>query len=166
MRGVTIRYYAYRATVSVGFTAPVWYLYLIETTSFGIAGVLQAIWWIGLVVFPVVVAAALILIAPAPVVAFPSFFLARGGRQLTTTLAGQYLNDRLASAGRATVLSGLGMAISLGGAAVQLSAGWLAGRLGPVTALAVFGLALAVLVVVVRATDRPFDGTPAFSRAD
>lgn len=47
------RYYLYRATVAVGLATPVWVVYLIARTDPATAGLLQAVWWLALVVFEV-----------------------------------------------------------------------------------------------------------------
>lgn len=104
--------------------------------------------------FPLAMGLLLVGVALVPPLALAVFVVARGGRSVTRTLAGQYVNDRIESVGRATTLSALGMAYNVAGGSVQLAAGWLAETVAPTTALGVFGVALlvglAATAVVVR----------------
>jgi MFS family permease len=49
-----LKYYLYRATAAVGFTAPIWYLYLKVTTgSYALAAAANAVWWTSLILFEI-----------------------------------------------------------------------------------------------------------------
>ena len=49
-----LKYYLYRATAAVGFTTPIWYLYLEATTgSYALAAAANAVWWTCLILFEV-----------------------------------------------------------------------------------------------------------------
>jgi len=67
----------------------------------------------------------------------------RSLRQVARPVRDGYLNDRLADVGRATVLSGVSMVLSLVGAVARLAAGPLATRTGPVAFLGLAGVGLA-----------------------
>lgn len=71
-------------------------------------------------------------IAVAPVLAVPVLFFNRGVRVLTRPIRNQYLNDRLDDVGRATVLSGASMALSLAGGVAKILGGWLVAGPGPI----------------------------------
>ncbi len=88
------------------------------------------------------VAYASLAVAPAAVV--PVLFLYRSARQVLRPVRNQYLNDRLADVGRATVLSGVSMVLSLAGAVARLVGGEVAAVTGPITFLAVAGVGLSL----------------------
>ncbi len=106
---------------------------------------------------PVVAAAyGLLLFVPGLVLA--AGFLYRSLRSVLLPLRNGYLNDRLPDAGRATVLSGVSMALSLAGGLARIGAGSVADALGPVRVIAVAGVATATLAGVVWAGTRPLAG--------
>ncbi|WP_435333815.1 MFS transporter [Haloarchaeobius sp. TZWWS8] len=88
-----------------------------------------------------------------PVLVVPLLFVNRAGKTLLDPVRNQYLNDRLGDVGRATVLSGASMVLSVVSGAASLGGGWLAEALGPVQAIGVAGvgamLAAGVLWVAV-----------------
>lgn len=88
-----------------------------------------------------------LLVAPAllPVLAFPAFFAVKASGSVLRPIAGQYLNDRVEDVGRATVLSGATMALSLVAGAVKLGGGWVAEATGPIRFLALACVGLAAL---------------------
>jgi MFS family permease len=88
-------------------------------------------------------------VAILPVAILPVFFLYRGGRTVLRPLRNQYLNDRLADVGRATVLSGVSMVLSLVGGVARLAGGPVAASTGPTLFLALAGVTLATLAGVV-----------------
>ena len=83
-------------------------------------------------------------IAVLPALAVPAFLLLRAVQRVTQSLAGQYLNDRVRSAGRATVLSVFGMVYSVFGIPVRIGGGRLAEAMPVTTAVAVVGSTLLV----------------------
>lgn len=90
---------------------------------------------------PVVgLAYAAILVLPLATV--PVLFLYRSARTVLQPVRDQYLNDHLADVGRATVLSGASMVLSLAGVGARLAGGAAAEVVGPVTVLAAAGVAL------------------------
>jgi MFS family permease len=103
---------------------------------------------------PVVVALyGALLVAPLSVVVV--LFGYRSLRQVARPLRNQYLNDRLADVGRATVLSGVSMVLSLVGVGARLVAGPLAAETGAVAFLGLAGLGLAALAGVLWVATSP-----------
>jgi len=78
-------------------------------------------------------------IALVPVLVVPVFFLNRGLKTVVGPLRDQYLNDRLEDVGRATVLSGASMALSLASGTATTASGWLVELLGPLQFLVAAG---------------------------
>jgi len=95
-------------------------------------------------------AGSLLVASFVPLVALPAFVLLRGVRGVTRPMANAYLNERLGSAGRATVLSGASMAYSLLAIPFSLGVGVLADATAPLTAMAVVGAVLAGVTVLGR----------------
>ncbi|MFC4247714.1 MFS transporter [Natribaculum luteum] len=95
-------------------------------------------------VLPFVVGAALIGMYYVPVLALPTFLVARGLSDVTRSFAGQYVNDHVETLGRATVLSAMAMVSGLAVVPFQLGSGVISDIVSPLFALAVAG---AVLVV-------------------
>lgn len=83
-------------------------------------------------------------VAFLPAFVVPVLFLNRGLRVVTRPVRNQYLNDRLADVGRATVLSGVSMAISLVSGVARLVAGWGTEAVGVVEFLPWAGVVVAV----------------------
>lgn len=83
-------------------------------------------------------------VAVLPVAIVPVLFLYRAARSVLKPVRNQYLNDRLPDAGRATVLSGVSMVLSLAGAATRLAGGEIATVIGPVAFLAASGAVLSL----------------------
>lgn len=83
----------------------------------------------------------LALIAPAlvPVLAFPMFFVLRASRSLLRPITGQYVNDRIESAGRATVLSVVSMAYGVVRIPLTVASGVVADWFSPLVAVAALG---------------------------
>ncbi|WP_237560559.1 MFS transporter [Halostella litorea] len=88
---------------------------------------------------PVAVAAALVVPASLSAVALPAFFAMRAADALLRPMASGYLNDRVAGAGRATVLSAASMAYAVLRVPLILAGGVVADAAGPLTAVAGFG---------------------------
>jgi len=105
---------------------------------------------------PVVMAGSLVLAVVTPLAAVPAFFLGRGLKGVTQTLGSTYLNDRIASTGRATVLSAASMVYALTYVAARALGGALADRTSAIVALASFGVASVVFTTVLRIQTRPF----------
>jgi MFS family permease len=80
-----------------------------------------------------------------PLLLIPAVFTRRAVSQLVRPVRNEYLNDRLGDLGRATVLSGVSMALSLASGTANLLGGRVAEGLGPVTFLSATGVAVAVV---------------------
>jgi MFS family permease len=107
------------------------------------------------VLAPVVVGGLFLALWVLPVLAVPAFFVARAANTATVTLGNQYLNDRIDSVGRATVLSSASMALSLAVIPFELVGGVFADLLSPVRALTLFGGVLVVGVGVLWLAAEP-----------
>jgi MFS family permease len=92
-----------------------------------------------------VVAVAYGSLAVVPVAIVPVVFLYRAARTVLRPVRNGYLNERLADVGRATVLSGISMVLSLATVAARLATGPLAEVVGPAGVLAGAGVGLSVL---------------------
>ncbi|WP_425499771.1 MFS transporter [Natrinema caseinilyticum] len=106
-------------------------------------------------VLPFVVGAALIGMYFVPVLALPTFLFARGLADVTRTFAGQYVNDRIETLGRATVLSAMAMVSGLAVVPFQLGSGVISDSVSPLFALAVGGAILVVGSGAILLWERP-----------
>ena len=107
------------------------------------------------VVLPFVVGGALVGMAVVPVLALPTFLLARGLADVTRSFAAQYVNDRVDTVGRATVLSAMAMVSGLTVVPFQLGSGVISDVVSPLVALAVAGGVLVVGSALVLAWEVP-----------
>ena len=122
-----------------------------------------------LLVAPLALGAAAVSVGLAPLAAVPAFLTMRFLVNLATPLAETYLNDWTPSLGRATVLSGWSMTISLATIPVKLASGPLADVLGPFTAVALLGGLLAVcsgVVIAIRGDRIAADADDGVSAGD
>lgn len=90
-----------------------------------------------------VVGVAFAAVAVQPVLLIPVLVLNRGFNALARPVRNQYLNDRFSGVGRATVLSGASMVLSLSAAGADVIAGVVAEAVGPVRMLVGAGVAAA-----------------------
>lgn len=93
---------------------------------------------------PFVVAGLLVGQWALPLLALPAFVVVRGLAEATAVFAANYVNDRVASLGRATTLSAMAMVSGLTVVPFQLASGGLSDRFSPGVALAAAGVVLAV----------------------
>lgn len=98
--------------------------------------------WFGLV--PPALGALLVAVVAAPRLALVAFFAMRGVGAVSRPLASQYLNDRTASEGRATVLSAASTIRSVFTAPLNVLGGALAGAVAFPLALGLLGAGLLV----------------------
>jgi MFS family permease len=82
-------------------------------------------------------------VAVWPLALVPALFVTRAGNAATRPLRNQYLNDRLEDVGRATVLSGASMVLSVVAATADVLGGVIAETTGPVQFLTAAGLTTA-----------------------
>jgi len=100
-------------------------------------------WWF--LVVPFLVGALLVGSYLRPVVALVAFLLVRGIADVTRSLASHYINDRIETLGRATVLSAMAMVSGLAVIPFQLGSGVLSDGTSPLFALGVAGASLIVV---------------------
>lgn len=91
---------------------------------------------------PFLVGGALIGMYFVPLLALPTFLFARGLADVTRTFAGQYVNDRIETVGRATVLSAMAMVSGVTVIPFQLGSGVVSDLVSPLFALAIAGAVL------------------------
>jgi MFS family permease len=138
-----------------------WYYAAISLVSAGLsyhAGTIEdrlgiRAWFLAV---PVLAGAGLLGIAALPIVAVPVLLLVRAVAETTRSLASRYVNDRIDSAGRATVLSAMAMVSGLTVIPFQFAAGGLSDATAPELALAAAGGALIVGSVAILAWESPF----------
>jgi MFS family permease len=120
--------------------------------------------WLGVrgAILAVPAVTAVLLLAPAvvPLVAFPMFFVLKGGQSILRPIVGQYLNDRIESVGRATVLSGVSMVYALVRIPLSVGSGVVADATSPLTAVATLGATFVVLGGAVWLVGRPASDAP------
>ncbi|WP_255195116.1 MFS transporter [Halorarius litoreus] len=105
---------------------------------------------------PVVVASVLLAPLFAPALAIPAFFVLKALGPMHVTVRMRYLNDRVASVGRATVLSAASLCMSVTRLPFVLGAGVVADAYDPFVAVAVVGAAFLLAASVVLVVDSPF----------
>ncbi|PSP79139.1 MFS transporter [Halobacteriales archaeon QS_1_68_20] len=96
-----------------------------------------------------------------PALAFLALFLGRALVEPTRVLAGQYVNDRIETLGRATVLSAMAMVSGLTVIPFQLGSGALSDAASPLFALSLAGVALLVGSVAIHLWEVPVASTSA-----
>lgn len=122
--------------------------------------------WLGVrkVVFilPMTVAFFYLLPVFVPVAVFPMFFIMKGSNSLFFPITGRYVNEQIASLGRATVISAIAMVRSVAGIPFRVGSGMFADLFTPIDAVAalggvfvVGGLLIHVFAPPVRAEDEP-----------
>lgn len=79
-----------------------------------------------------------------PLLLVPVVFIRRGVEQIVRPVRNEYVNDRIEDVGRATVLSGISMALSLASGMANVFGSRVAADIGVVTFLAVTGVAVAL----------------------
>jgi hypothetical protein len=84
-----------------------------------------------------------------PFVAVPAFLLMRAGKSASYALRGQFLNGRLPSVGRATVLSTASLVYGVVALLVRVGGGALAGAVGARSALAAVAVAACLVCAAV-----------------
>nr|WP_224270747.1 MFS transporter [Haloprofundus salinisoli] len=114
------------------------------------------------VVIPLALGASLAAMYVVPLLAIPVLLFARSVGETTRTLAGQYVNDRIESLGRATVLSAMAMVSGLTVVPFQLGGGALSDAASPLLTLGVAGGVLFAGSLAILAWEMPVR-TPASS---
>jgi len=149
-----------------------WYYAAISLVSAGLsyhAGTIEErlgirAWFLAI---PILAGVGLLGIAALPLVAIPVLLLVRAVAETTTSLASRYVNDRIQSTGRATVLSAMAMVSGLTVIPFQFASGGLSDATSPGLALAAAGAVLIAGSLAVLAWESPFgDEMSAASAAD
>jgi len=104
-------------------------------------------------------AAAYAALAVAPTLIVPLLFLSRARKEVTRPLRNQYVNDRLSDLGRATVLSGVSMVVSLAAGIAKFAGGWAASHSGPLTVLPWAGVGISLVAGVLWLASDPVRGS-------
>jgi MFS family permease len=103
-----------------------------------------------LLAIPALIAGLFLLPVVVPILAFPMFFVMKGGGAAFHPISGQYLNDRLESVGRATVLSTVSMLSALSRIPFAVGSGVVADVFDARTAVAALGGTFLVCAVVLQ----------------
>ncbi|ELZ08206.1 major facilitator superfamily MFS_1 [Halovivax asiaticus JCM 14624] len=111
-------------------------------------------WFVGA---PLVVGTLLVAMAFVPALAFVALFVGWGIVEPTRVLAGQYVNDRVETLGRATVLSAMAMVSALTVIPFQLGSGVLSDSVSPVYALSLAGGVLVVGSLAILLWESPVE---------
>jgi len=88
---------------------------------------------------PMGIAAFYLLPVLVPVAVFPMFFVMKGSTSLVFPISSRYVNDRIQSVGRATVVSSIAMVRSLAGIPFRVGSGMFADLFTPIAAVAALG---------------------------
>jgi MFS family permease len=115
-------------------------------------------WFLAL---PFVVGSALLGLSLRPVLALPTFLVARGLSDVTRSFASQYINDRIETVGRATVLSAMAMVTGLTVIPFQLTSGVISDAVSPFFALALAGGVLIAGSALILLWEAPIDRSAA-----
>ncbi|MFB6353478.1 MAG: MFS transporter [Halobacteriales archaeon] len=129
----------------------------VEAAASDAAGAVEARFGRGRAILALVPSVGLVLVAAAlaPVLAIPAFLAMRAGAAVVDPLASGYLNDRLRSAGRATVLSAASMGYAVVRLPLVVAAGVVADAAAPLVAVGLAGAVAVVGAAVVIAVERP-----------
>lgn len=98
--------------------------------------------------------------AIVPLLLVPAVFARRAVSQLVRPVRNEYVNDRLDDVGRATVLSGVSMALSLASGTANVLGGRVAEGIGPVMFLAVTGVMVSAAAGVLWLLTSPVRDDP------
>ncbi|WP_247729451.1 MFS transporter [Halovivax limisalsi] len=109
------------------------------------------------VLAPLLVGGLLLGMAAVPALAFVALFVGWGVVEPTRVLAGQYVNDRVETLGRATVLSAMAMVSALTVIPFQLGSGVLSDLVSPTAALSLAGGVLVVGSLAILAWEPPVE---------
>ncbi|MFC4359323.1 MFS transporter [Halobium salinum] len=108
-----------------------------------------------LLFLPLGIAVFYLLPAFVPLLVFPMFFAMKGGFTLVWPISSRYMNDRIESVGRATVLSVVSMLRAVAGIPFRIGSGVVADMTSTLVAAAALGAAFIVGVLVLQAVTTP-----------
>ncbi|MFB6268536.1 MAG: MFS transporter [Halobacterium sp.] len=92
-----------------------------------------------MMLIPAGIAASYVLAGIWPILAFPMFFIMKGGGAITGPIQNHYVNDQVQSVGRATLLSSVNMLRQVAGIPFRVGSGILAGMFTSIKAVAILG---------------------------
>jgi MFS family permease len=99
--------------------------------------------WLGvrktMLLLPMGIAVFYLLPTIVPVAVFPMFFVMKGSNSLIFPISGRYVNDHIASLGRATVISAVAMVRSVAGIPFRVGSGMFADLFTPMLAVSALG---------------------------
>jgi len=114
-----------------------------------------------MMLIPAAIAVSYVLAGAWAVLAFPMFFVMKGGGALMGPIQNRYINDQVQSVGRATLLSSVNMLRQVAGIPFRVGSGILAGMFTSITAVAILGaiflVASAVLWTVVSPVSADYE---------
>ncbi|SHH42382.1 MFS transporter [Halobaculum gomorrense] len=93
--------------------------------------------------------------AVVPALLVPALFLRRGLQRITRPVRTEYVNDRVEDVGRATVLSGVSMALTLASGTANVLGGRVAEAVGPLRFLSATGVAVSLAAGILWIAVRP-----------
>mgnify|MGYP002762637834 CR=1 FL=1 len=93
--------------------------------------------------------------AVVPALLVPALFLRRGLQRITRPVRTEYVNDRVESVGRATVLSGVSMVLTVVSGTANVFGGRIAEAVGPLRFLSATGIAVSVAAGILWIGVRP-----------
>jgi MFS family permease len=94
-------------------------------------------------------------LALVPALVVPVLYFRRVVASVSGPIRNQYFNDRIGDVGRATILSGVSMVLSLASGLTSVLFGQIAEATGPITFLSMVGPAIAVLAALLWITTSP-----------
>jgi MFS family permease len=107
---------------------------------------------------PASIAATYVLAGLFPLLAFPMFFVMKGGSSLLRPIQNRYINDNIQSVGRATLLSSVAMLTQVAGIPFRVGSGLLADRYTTLTAVAILGAVFLVAAFLLWVVAPPVSG--------
>ncbi|NHN46172.1 MFS transporter [Halostella sp. JP-L12] len=110
---------------------------------------------LSMLLIPLTIAVMYVLAGLAPVLAFPMFFVMKGGNSVISPIYQRYVNDQVQSVGRATLLSSVAMLRSVAGIPFRVGSGVLATWYSTSGAVAILGAIFIVGAVVIHAVSPP-----------
>lgn len=119
-----------------------------------------------LLAVPAAIAVWYTVVAALPLLAIPAFFFSKSASPVFATVRSRYLNDRVGTVGRATVLSAASLCFALARFPLTLGSGVVADLAGPFVAVAALGGAFLVGAGVLFLIESPFGGPAAAETVD
>ncbi|MFB6354771.1 MAG: MFS transporter [Halobacteriales archaeon] len=128
--------------------------------------------WLGvkraMFLLPMGIAAFYLLPVVVPVAVFPMFFVMKGANSLIFPISGRYVNEQIASVGRATVISAVAMVRAVAGIPFRVGSGVFADFVTPTAAVTALGAVFIVGSLLLHVFAPPIrdEDAAAFDEAD